>query len=281
MQGKVCVITGASSGIGLATAEAMGKLGYRLVLVGRNKDRCDAALHRLHKAVPGLEARFHHADLSILEEMRRVGDEIAATEPKIHVLINNAGTFAARRIVTGDGLERMFAVNHMSYFVVTDRLKHAIAAAAPARIVNVASVAHRGQKLDFADLQSERKFSGMTVYGRSKLANILFTRELSRRMATTGTTANSLHPGFIASSFGNGSGPVAGPVIGVLKALFGKRPERGAETPVYLATSPTLADTTGHYFENCREVLPSAAAQDDQAAHRLWDESARLAGLDR
>jgi retinol dehydrogenase-12 len=279
MRGKVCVITGASSGIGLATAEALGRQGFRLVLTGRDPARCEAALTLLRSRVPGLEARFHYADLSSIAEMHRLGNEIAAEEQRIDVLINNAGIMNAQRLMTVDGLERMFAVNHLAYYVVTDRLKLSVAAAAPSRIVNVASEAHRGQVLDLHDLQCERGFRAMAAYGRSKLANILYTRELSRRLETAGVTVNSLHPGFIASRIGNDAPIGMRLAIGAAKAMFAKNVARGAETPVFLATSPTVAEMTARYFVDKREVAPSAAAQDDSAAAMLWQESARLTGL--
>jgi NAD(P)-dependent dehydrogenase (short-subunit alcohol dehydrogenase family) len=192
------------------------------------------------------------------------------------VLVNNAGAMFTSRGVTADGLERTFALNHMGYFVLADRLRDRLAAAAPARIVNVASEAHRGNTLDFADLQSTRNYRGFRVYGRSKLANILFTRELARRLAGSGVTANCLHPGFVATRFGDNNGGVFRLGLGFAKSFFALSPEQGAETMVYLASSPEVEGVSGGYFDKCRQRSPSSAAQDDGAARRLWEESAKL-----
>lgn len=279
IEGKLCVITGATSGIGLAAAERLASLGARLLLVGRDKARGEAALARIHRAAPQAKAAIRYADLAGLDEMKRLAAEIAAAEPRIDVLINNAGAMFTERSVSMDGLERTFALNHLSYFVLANVLRERLAAAAPSRIVNVASDAHRGNRLDFDDLQAARHYRGFTVYGRSKLANILFTRELARRLAGGGITANCLHPGFVASRFGDNNGGLFGIGIGLAKRFAALRPEQGAETVVYLAASPEVAGKSGGYYEKCRERQPSAAAQDDAAARRLWLESARLAGL--
>jgi NAD(P)-dependent dehydrogenase (short-subunit alcohol dehydrogenase family) len=277
VQGKVCVITGATSGIGLVAAEQLAAMGARLVLVGRDKARGEAAIARIKRRTAGAEIRIHYADLSRLVEMNRLGSEIAAVEPRIDVLLNNAGAMFAARRVTEDGLERTFAVNHMAYFVLTNRLEERLAAAAPSRIVNTASDAHRGNTLDFDDLQSERRYRGLTAYGRSKLANILFTRELARRLAGSGVSANCLHPGFVASRIADNNSGVFRLGVTIAKSLWGLSPERGAQTMVYLASSPEVAGVTGGYFAKSRPATPTAAAQDDAAARRLWDESARIA----
>ncbi len=279
MQGKVCVITGATSGIGLIAAERLAAQGARLVLIGRDRARGEAALARIRARVPGAQLAIRYADLSRLAEMDRLAAEIAAAEPRIDVLINNAGAMFSRRSVTEDGLERTFALNHMAYFVLSNRLRDRLQAAAPARIVSVASDAHRGNTLDFDDLQSARNYRGFTVYGRSKLANILFTRELARRLAGSGVTANCLHPGFVATRFGDNNGGLISLGIGVAKNLFAISPEKGAETIVYLASSPEVASVSGGYFAKSRPATPTTAAQDDAAAKRLWDESARIARL--
>jgi NAD(P)-dependent dehydrogenase (short-subunit alcohol dehydrogenase family) len=279
MRGKVCVITGATSGIGLVAAERLAAMGARLVLVGRDKARGEATITRIKRRSPGAEIRIHYADLSRLVEMNRLTSEIAAIEPRIDVLINNAGAMFAARSVTEDGLERTFAVNHMAYFVLAIRLKERLVAAAPARIVNTASDAHRGNILDFDDLQSARRYRGLTAYGRSKLANILFTREFARRLAGTGVTVNCLHPGFVATRIADNNGGVFRLGVGVAKSLFALSPEKGAETMVHLASSPDVAGITGGYFAKSRPATPTAAAQDDAAARRLWEESAKIAGL--
>jgi len=279
MKGKVCIITGATSGIGFVAAERLAAMGARLVLVGRDKARGEAALAQIRRQVPGAELRIHYADLSRLAEMNHLAAEIAALEPRIDVLINNAGAVFNERRVTEDGFERTFALNHMAYFVLSNRLKERLIAAAPARIVNVASDAHRGQTLDFGDLQSAHGYRGFTVYGRSKLANILFTRELARRLAGTGVSANCLHPGFVATRFGENNSGLFRLGLGFAKRFFALSPEKGAQTIVYLASAPEVAQRTGGYFAQSRPATPTAAAQDDGASRRLWEESARLANL--
>lgn len=191
MRGKTCVITGATSGIGLETAARLGKLGARLVLVGRNRDKGDEALARLRTDVPGVLAEMHYADLSCPDQIYRLAGAVLYAAPRIDVLVNNAGAIYAQRQETPDGLELTFALNHMGYFRLTAMLRERLVASAPARVVNVASEAHRGARLDFDDLQCSRGYGGWRAYQRSKLANILFTRELARRLEGTGVTTNS------------------------------------------------------------------------------------------
>jgi NAD(P)-dependent dehydrogenase (short-subunit alcohol dehydrogenase family) len=276
MKGKTVVITGGTSGIGEVAALELAQMGARIVLVAREKPRADATLARLRGRAPGLAHTVHYADLTRLAEMKRVAAQIADAEPRIDVLINNAGAMFAARQVTQDGLERTFALNHMGYFVITEGLRERIAAAPGARIVNTASGAHRGATLDFDDLQSERSFSARNAYGRSKLCNILFTRELARRLEGTGVTANCLHPGFVATRFGDQSGGLLSPMIRLAK-FFAISPAEGAKTIVHLASS--VAGVSGKYFYKCRETKPSPQAQDDQAALALWQRSAALTGM--
>jgi NAD(P)-dependent dehydrogenase (short-subunit alcohol dehydrogenase family) len=290
MQGKVIVITGATSGIGQVAAERLAGMGARIVQVARDRQRGEAALERLQACGSGAAHAIYYADLSRLSEMKRVASEIAAAEPHIDVLINNAGALFGSRQVTEDGLERTFALNHVAYFVLTQGLHERLVASAPARIVNTASDAHEAAKLDFDDLQSVEAYRGsfwqslryggpgFKVYGRSKLCNILFTRELARRLQGAGVTANCLHPGFVATRFGDQSGGLASFGVGVAKR-FALSPQEGAETLVFLASSPEVAGVTGGYFYKCRPVAPSQAAQDDKASQRLWEETAKLARM--
>jgi NAD(P)-dependent dehydrogenase (short-subunit alcohol dehydrogenase family) len=278
MQGKTVVITGATSGIGGVAAEKLAQMGARIVLVARDRSRGEGALQRLAKKAPGLAHTVHYADLTRISEMKRVAAEIAEAEPRIDVLVNNAGAMFATRELTEDGLEYTFALNHMAYFVVTQGLRERLVASAPARVVSTASAAHQGASLDFDDLQLTESFGAMKAYGRSKLCNILFTRELARRLHGTGVTANCLHPGFVATRFGDESGGLISRVVGLAK-LFAISPEKGAETIIYLASSPEIAATTGQYFYKCRPIAPSREAQDDWTALSLWERSAALAGL--
>jgi NAD(P)-dependent dehydrogenase (short-subunit alcohol dehydrogenase family) len=277
MRGKTVVITGATSGIGQVAAEQLAAMGARLVLVARDKTRGEAALARLRNLKPGVDHAVHHADLSRLAEMKRVAAEIAAVEPRIDVLINNAGALFATRHVTEDGLELTFALNHMSYFVLTQGLRERLVASA-ARVVNTSSDAHKGKQIDFNNLQSANPYKGFQVYGRSKLCNILYTSELARRLAGTGVTANCLHPGFVATRFGDESGGMLSLGVRIAKA-FAISPEKGAATIVYLASSDDVATASGGYYYKCKEAEPTQEARDDDAAKRLWQESERLAGM--
>jgi len=277
MQGKTVVITGATSGIGEVAAVELAKAGARIVFVARNPLRRDATMARLVVANGAVKHTAHLGDLSLLSDMKRVAGEIAAAEPKIDVLLNNAGALFNTRETTADGLEMTFALNHMSYFVVTNVLLGTLKAGA--RIVSTSSDAHRRAKLDFDDLQSAKKFSGFDVYSKSKLCNILFTRELARRIAGTGVTANCLHPGFVATRFGDNNEGVMRFGIGVAKKVGAIAPEDGAKTIVYLASSPEVAGKSGDYYYKCAPAVPTKEAQNDDDAKRLWDVSAKIANL--
>jgi NAD(P)-dependent dehydrogenase (short-subunit alcohol dehydrogenase family) len=278
IQDKVVVITGATSGIGRIAAEKLAGQGARIVMVARDRGRTEETLARLREAGPGTEHRVHYGDLSLIADVKKVGAEIATAEPRIDVLVNNAGNMFGRRLPTPEGLERTFALNHMSYFVLTHCLREQLVAAAPSRIVNTASNAHMRATLDFADLQTRNGYLPTLAYGRSKLCNILFTRELARRLAGTGITANCLHPGFVATNFGQRDAGLFGWGLR-LAMLFAARPEPGADTVVHLASSPAVGNISGRYFYNSREIPPSSAAQDDAVAARLWLESEKIAGL--
>jgi NAD(P)-dependent dehydrogenase (short-subunit alcohol dehydrogenase family) len=244
MRGKTVVITGGTSGIGEVAAMALARMGARVVLVARDQARGDATLSRLRDSGPGVAHSAHFADLLRLAETKRVAAQIAANEPRIDVLINNAGALFATRQVTEDGLECTFALNHMAYFVLTEGLRERLLASGPARIINTASAAHQGATLDFDDLQSAKSFGALKAYSRSKLCNILFTRELARRLRGMGISANCLHPGFVATRFGDQSGALMSRVVWIAK-FFAISPAKGAQTIVYLASSPDVAKTTG------------------------------------
>jgi NAD(P)-dependent dehydrogenase (short-subunit alcohol dehydrogenase family) len=276
MQGKTVVATGATSGIGEVAVKTLAGMGARIVFIARDAKRAAATLAKIEQVAPGRGHRAHIADLSLIAETRRVGAEIAASEARIDVLINNAGAMFSDRRVTAEGLELTFGLNHMAYFVLTEALRERLAGTAEARVVSTASAAHIGAKLDFDDLQCAKGYSGWKAYGRSKLANILFTRELARRLAGTGVAANCLHPGLVASRFGDEAGGWTGRLFPFVKR-FAISPEQGADTIVYLASSPEVATITGKYFDKRKIRQPSAAAQDDQAAALLWEKSAALA----
>jgi len=276
MRDKTVVMTGATSGIGEVAALRLASMGARLIIVARDRARGRATLAKLEAAAPGLGHTVHYADLSQLAEVKRLGAEIAAAEPRIDVLVNNAGAIFASRGVTADGLERTFALNHMSYFILTQALTERLVASAPARIVNTASNAHRKGRLDFADLQLAKSYSPSVAYGTSKLANILFTRELARRLAPQRVTANSFSPGFVATRFGNQAGGLVALYLRIAK-LFAGTQEQGAETLVWLASAPEAAASSGDYFYRGQRGTLTADAQDDTLATRLWDVSEEIA----
>ena len=280
LAGKTVVVTGATNGIGRASARALARMGAKLILVARDPGRAEETRAEIVRAAPGSEVRVVLADLSAQAEVRRAAAEILATGTPIHVLLNNAGVTQLARSETVDGIETTFAVNHLAYYLLTLLLLERIRASAPARIVNVASDAHRfGGPLDFDDLGAQKSFSWMGVYGRSKLANILFTRELARRLEGTGVTVNCLHPGAVRTGLGqNNDAPVLKLLVKVAQ-LFMRAPEKGAETSIWACSAPELAKVSGRYFADCRERKPHAIALDDAAARRLWDVSARLVSL--
>jgi NAD(P)-dependent dehydrogenase (short-subunit alcohol dehydrogenase family) len=275
MAGKTVVITGATSGIGEVAADRLAGKGERIIFIARDRARGEETLKHL-RAISDGDHQAYYADLSRLSEMRRIAGEIAAAEPHVDILVNNAGAMFNTRKVTEDGFEKTFALNHMAYFVLTNLLLPKIGAGA--RIVSTASDAHKGAKLDFSDMQSSHHYSGFAVYGRSKLCNILFTRELARRLQGTGITANCFHPGFVATRFGNEAGGALSFGIRAAKT-FALTPEEGAQTMVYLASSPDVADVSGSYFVKCKTATPAREAQNDADAQRLWEISAELSGV--
>ena len=275
---RVCLLTGATLGIGRAAAEALAPRGMELVLVARDRARLEALATELRQRTPGARVGVLAGDLSRMSEVRRIAGEFRATHDRLHVLLNNAGAIFSRRELTPEGLERTLALNHLAYFVLTEELLPLLKASAPARIVNVSSDAHVGTRVDVDDLNYTRgRYRPFVAYGRSKLMNILFTRELARRLAGSGVTANAMHPGFVRTGFGQNNPGFFGRFIRLGQA-FARTPERGARTLVYLATSPDVEGVTGKYFHDERESRTSTAAQDMEAARRLWDVSVRLAG---
>lgn len=277
LTGRVCVVTGASRGIGRATAEGLGALGATLVLVCRRAEDGAEVAEGITRA-GGHPAQVVRCDLSSQAAIRSAAREILAAHQKVHVLINNAGVLLRTREVSADGLEMQLAVNHLAYFLLTNLLLDALKAGAPSRIVNVSSGAHQGGRLDFGDLQSQRRYEPIRVYSMTKLANLLFTHELALRLEGTGVTVNAVHPGVIATRLLANylDLPVVG---GVVSSAFGGKPARGAETPIYLAASPEVAGITGGYFVNRQESSSSPASYDEAIARKLWDVSAGLTGV--
>jgi NAD(P)-dependent dehydrogenase (short-subunit alcohol dehydrogenase family) len=276
MKDKTVVITGATSGIGEVAADRLAQKGARIVFVARDHERGQAALKHFQAIAGHDNHSVHYADLTLLSEQKRVAEQIAASEPEIDMLINNAGAMFGSRTLTPDGLEKTFALNHMSYFTVTNVLLPKLKSGA--RVVSTASDAHKGNRLNFDDLQSEKSYSSFSVYGRSKLMNILFTRQLAKRLEGTGITANCLHPGFVATRFGDQSGGLMSGLIGFAKN-FALTPEQGAQTIIYLASSPDVEGKNGGYYVKSKLATPTREAQNDADAKRLWDISAKIAGI--
>jgi NAD(P)-dependent dehydrogenase (short-subunit alcohol dehydrogenase family) len=278
MKGKTVIVTGAGSGVGLETADALARKGASLILIELNRGRGEAAVVRIEQSGP--KPRLFIADLSLQAEVRRVASEILASTPRIDVLINNAGAWFNERTVTAEGLECTFALNHLGYFLLTNLLLERIKVSAPARIISVASDGHAEAILDFDDLQCEKNYSGRMAYCRSKLANILFTLALARRLNGCGVTANCLHPGRVLSNFFENVMPLSSHEerTSALKGHGYVPTVDGSRTPIYLASSDEVEGITGEYFDNCQVIEPSKAAQDDIAAERLWTESLRLTG---
>jgi NAD(P)-dependent dehydrogenase (short-subunit alcohol dehydrogenase family) len=273
----ICIVTGASSGIGLQTCIGLARQGRHVVMVARDATRTEAARRAVWQAVPEAKVDVLLADFASLAAVRTLAATILQHYDRIDVLVNNAGLFSMKRTVTVDGYETTFAVNHLAPFLLTNLLLDRMKASGNARIVNVASIAHRRAYLEFDDLQSTRDYRWLKAYSRSKLANILFTRELARRLQGNAVTANCLHPGIVATNIGR-SGFVR--IAMKLGRPFLISPERGAQTSVYLATSPDVEGVSGEYFDKCQVADTSAEAKDMQAAVRLWEISAKMVGLD-
>jgi retinol dehydrogenase 12 len=273
------LVTGATDGIGLATAEALALQGHRVLMHGRNATKGQAAVEAVRAAADNDEVRFVHADFASLAQVRNLAEELRAL-PRLDVLVNNAGCINLSRSVTPDGFETTFAVNHLAPFLLTRLLLSKIRDSAPARIVTVASAAHRGQRLDFDDLMSTRDYRMLRTYGRSKLANILFTHSLAKRLVGSGVTANALHPGMVATHLGQDNW-LARTVGRAFMAIAGVSATQGAKTSVYLATSAEVASLSGGYYSKCRPAPLAAApgALDDSTAERLWSVSEQLVGL--
>ncbi|MFQ5343193.1 MAG: SDR family oxidoreductase [Anaerolineae bacterium] len=280
MIGKVCMVTGATGGIGKVTAQALAQQGATVTVVGRSRAKTVATVEQITRQTGNPSVEYLLADLSVQDEIRRLAEEFRSRHDRLHVLVNNAGAFFMSRHESADGIEMTFALNHLGYFLLTNLLLDVITASAPARIINVSSVAHDGAQINFDDLQEKQKFQGWQAYGQSKLANVLFTYELARRLEGTGVTANALHPGFVATSFGaNNFGFIGRGVKRVMNLVAGISPEKGAETNIYLATSPEVEGVTAQYFVKKKAVRSSEASYDEEAARRLWEVSAEMAGL--
>lgn len=279
MNGKTCLVTGATHGIGLVTARALAATGATVLLHGRDAELGDAVAADIARSSGNSAVRFVRADFMHLDEVRELAERLARL-PRLDVLINNAGLIDAGRRCTAEGYDATFGVNHLAPFLLTTLLLGKLTQSAPARIVVVASEAHRRARLDFGDLMNTR-VSFLRAYERSKLANLLFMRALAPRLKGSGVTVNALHPGFVRSQLFRG---FRGPLRVLLSTVlwpFMRSPRQGARTSIYLATSPEVEGKSGGYYRDCRRVEPSLAARSDEAAARLWSESVRLTALSR
>jgi NAD(P)-dependent dehydrogenase (short-subunit alcohol dehydrogenase family) len=278
LTGKTAVVTGSNSGIGKMTALELAKAGATVVMVCRPGDKSEAAYSEIAAVVGDYGVELMTADLSSQASIRACATEFKRTHKKLDILVNNAGVFLPDRQVTVDGLERTFAINHLAYFLFTNLVLDLLKASLPARIICVASEAERTGKIDFKDLQGEKRYSGLKAYSQSKIANILFTYELARRLAGTGVTANCLHPGGVNTGWGRNAKGLLRMGITLFRRFL-LTPEQGAQTSIYLASSAEVEGITGGYFIKCKPVRSISSSYDLDLADKLWDVSEKLTGL--
>lgn len=272
------MVTGATSGIGEVTARVLAEKGAVVIVVSRNPDKCKRVTEDIKQKSGNPEVDYLAADLSSQVEIRKLVEGFEDRYQRLDILVNNAGSFFFKRQESVDGIEMTLALNHLNYYLLTNLLLERIKASTPARIVNVASGSHIGARIDFDDLEMRRNYSGLRAYGRSKLANILFTYELARRLDGTGVTANTLTPGFVATNIGMDNNWLVR-TVKTLVNFFAKSPEEGAQTSIYLASSPEVERMSGKYFVDCKPVPSDAVTYDLTLAKRLWEVSAEMTGL--
>lgn len=280
---RVALVTGATSGIGKEVARGLAERGFQVGLVARDEAKGRAVLEELRASADGDRLDLFIADLEAQAQVRRLAGEVLVRYERLHVLVNNAGGLFARFALTGDGIERTFALNHFAYFLLTELLLPSLRAAAPARVVSVASAVHSMAALDVADLSRRTPpaggYTALGRYAQSKLANVLFTYELARRLEGSGVTANCLHPGVVRTGFGRGGGPLFNAGFQIASPVF-RSPKQGADTALWLATAPEVATRSGEYFVDRAAQSSSALSHDRDLAARLWSESARLTGVE-
>jgi NAD(P)-dependent dehydrogenase (short-subunit alcohol dehydrogenase family) len=275
MDGKVILVTGATNGIGLVTARELARLGGQVTIVGRNADKCAKTAEQIQSQTEKIIQTIV-ADLSTLAGIRYAASEFRQNHQKLHVLINNAGGMFTKYRLTPDGFEHTFALNHLNYFLLTSLLLDLLKASAPARIINISSNAHEHARIDFDNLQGEKHYRGLEAYGQSKLANLLFTNELARRLEGSGVTANAVHPGVVATGFARNNGMIYNVGTWIAGQLFMRKPDRGAQTSIYLASSPEVEGVSGKYFVDCREHKSAPQSHDSAVGKKLWQVSEEL-----
>ena len=273
------MVTGATSGIGAVTARALAQKGARVIIVARNVNRCENTVAEIIQTTGNHAVEYMLADLSSQDEIHNLVRVYQDKYERLDVLVNNAGGFFMSRLESIDGIEMTFALNHLNYFLLTNLLIETIKASAPARIVNVSSAAHQNASIDFDDLQDKHNYSSWQAYGQSKLANILFTYELARRLEGTGVTVNALHPGFVATNFGANNAGFLGTLVRRFMNLFSIDVETGAQTSIYLAASAEVEGVTGKYFVKQQAVASSEISYDQTTAKRLWEISEEMTGV--
>ncbi len=280
MAEKICLVTGATSGIGKVTAQSLAKQGAKVIIVSRNKEKCASTVKEIKKLTANSEVDFIAADLSSQKEIHKLAKQITDSYPRLDVLVNNAGGLFLSRELSLDNIEMTWALNHLNYFLLTNLLIDSLKASQAARVVNVSSVAHENGNIDFENLQGEKKYSGWGAYCQSKLANLLFTYELARKLSKTKITANTLHPGVVGTNFGTNNKGLMGKLIQLYLKIFSISDKEGAETSIYLASSTEVQAVTGKYFIKKKERNSKPISYDEGLAKRLWQVSKELTRLD-
>ena len=276
MNGKVCLVTGATDGIGKVSARVLAEKGAKVIIVGRNPEKSATVLAELKSSSGNENIDLLMADLAVMQEVRDLAEQVISHYDRLDILLNNAGGYFAKHELTSDGLERTFALNHMSYFLLTNKLMELLKSSAPARIVNVSSDAHYGVDMDFENLNGEQEYKAWKAYQKSKLANVLFTYELLKKVPAD-ITVNCLHPGFVATNFGHNIGGFIGPVLKIAQRISAIDPEEGAKTSIFLCSAPEVKGVSGKYFYKCQPKTSSRESRNMDTGKRLWQISSDIA----
>jgi NAD(P)-dependent dehydrogenase (short-subunit alcohol dehydrogenase family) len=276
MNGKVCLVTGATDGIGKVSARVLAELGAKVIIVGRNPEKSAIVLDELRSISGNENIDLLMADLAVMQEVRDLAEQVISRYDRIDVLLNNAGGYFTKHEITSDGLEMTFALNHMSYFLLTNKLMELLKYSAPARIVNVSSNAHYGVDMEFENLNGEQEYKAWKAYQKSKLANVLFTYELLKKVPGN-ITVNCLHPGFVATNFGHNNGGFFGPVLKIAQRISAIDPEEGAKTSIFLCSAPEVKGVSGKYFYKCQPKTSSRESRNMDTGKRLWQISSDIA----